>query len=318
MATAGVDPRIGTELAGYLIEALAGRGGMGVVYRAHHLHLERRVALKVLVPELADDPGFRERFLRESRVAASIDHKNVIPIYDAGEAEGVLYIAMRYVEGTDLRSLLVNDALVEPGRALAILGQVADALDAAHARGLVHRDVKPANILIAEEPGSQAETQVYVSDFGLTKATGSGPSLTATGQFVGTIDYASPEQIQGVKVDGRGDQYSLACVLQECLTGEPPFVRDSQLALLFAHVTDPPPPASERRPELPAALDAVLGKGLAKDPADRYESCRELVTAARRDARHRERRSTTSSASVHVRRAEAAGAGVGCSWPRPP
>jgi YVTN family beta-propeller protein len=279
VAQTGVDPRIGTELAGYRIDALAGRGGMGVVYRAHHLHLDRRVALKVLVPELAEDEGFRERFLRESRVAASLDHQSVIPIYDAGEAEGVLYIAMRYVEGTDLRSLLVSEDRLAPRRALAIIGQVAGALDAAHARGLVHRDVKPANILIAEEPGE--ELQVYLSDFGLTKATGSGPSLTGTGQFVGTVDYASPEQIQGEQVDGRADQYALACVLQECLAGEPPFVRDSQLALLFAHVTDDPTPASSRHPELPVELDAVLGKALAKDPAERYASCRELVAAAR-------------------------------------
>jgi YVTN family beta-propeller protein len=279
VAKAGLDPRISTELAGYRIDALAGRGGMGVVYRAHHLHLDRRVALKVLVPELAEDEGFRERFLRESRVAASIDHRGVIPIYDAGEAEGVLYIAMRYVDGTDLRSLLTGAGQLEPQRALAIVGQVAGALDAAHARGLVHRDVKPANILIAEEAGE--EIQVYLSDFGLTKATGSGPSLTGTGQFVGTVEYAAPEQIEGQPLDGRSDQYSLACVLQECLAGEPPFVRESQLAMLFAHVTDAPTPPSSQRPELPVELDSVLGKGLAKDPADRYGSCRELVTAAR-------------------------------------
>ena len=279
----GTDARVGTELAGYRIEALIGRGGMGVVYRAEDLRLQRKVALKLLPPELSGDESFRERFIRESRLAASLDHQNIIPIYDAGEAEGVLYIAMRYVEGTDLKTLVQRGGALEPARALSVLGQVASALDAAHARGLVHRDVKPANILLATEPGSETADHVYLSDFGLTKATGSGTRLTQTGQFVGTIDYVPPEQIQGGEVDGRGDLYSLGCVLYECLTGETPFRRDSEVAVLWAHVQDEMPPVTSRRADLPPGLDAVLGKALAKNPDDRYASCRDLVAAARRE-----------------------------------
>jgi YVTN family beta-propeller protein len=278
---AGTDHRVGTVLGGYLIEAQAGRGGMGVVYRAEDVRLRRKVALKLLSPELAQDEGFRERFLRESRLAASLDHQNIVPIFDAGETEGVLYIAMRYVEGTDLRALLRQHGSLDPRRALAIAAQVASALDAAHTRGLVHRDVKPANILIAEEPGSEEAEHVYLSDFGLTKATGSGTRLTATGQFVGTIDYVSPEQIKGEEVDARSDLYSLGCVLYECLTEHVPYERDSEVAVMWAHVQDQPPPVSARRPELPYGVDAVLAKALAKDPAARYATCRELIAAAR-------------------------------------
>ena len=282
-STAGTDPRVGTELAGYRIEALVGRGGMGVVYRAEDVRLQRKVALKLLAPELSGDESFRERFLRESRLAASLDHQNIVPIYDAGEAESVLYIAMRYVEGTDLKTLLQREGALEPRRALGIMGQVASALDAAHSRGLVHRDVKPANILLVTEPGSETAEHVYLSDFGLTKATGSGTRLTQTGQFVGTIDYVPPEQIQGREVGGRGDLYSLACVLYECLIGETPHRRDSEVAVLWAHVQEEALPVTSRQPDLPPGLDAVLAMGLAKSPDDRYASCRDLVAAARRE-----------------------------------
>jgi YVTN family beta-propeller protein len=283
VSRAATDPRIGTELGGYLIESLVGRGGMGVVYLAQDLRLERKVALKLLPPELSADESFRDRFLRESRIAASLDHRSIVPIYDAGEIEGVLFIAMRYVEGTDLRTLLRRHGRLEPPRALAIAAQVASALDAAHARGLVHRDVKPANILVAEEAGSEEGDHVYLSDFGLTKATGSGTRLTTTGQLVGTIDYVPPEQITGGEVDGRGDQYALTCVLYECLTGEPPYPRDSEVAVLWAHVQDEPPRATDRDDGLPEGLDAVLARGIAKTPADRYSTCRELVASARRE-----------------------------------
>jgi serine/threonine-protein kinase len=268
-----VDTRIGTELAGYKVETLVGRGGMGTVYLAEHLRLRRRVALKLLLPELSEDERFRVRFLRESELAASLDHPNVIPIYDAGEADGLLYLAMRYVEGDDLRAVLDRERRLEPHRALALVRQVAGALDAAHARGLVHRDVKPANVLLDGDHG-------YLCDFGLTKMVSSISGLTGTGQFIGTIDYVAPEQIQGNLVDGRTDLYSLACLLYECLTGVVPFKRDSEVAVLWAHVQAPPPAVSDKRSDIPQALDAVLAKGLAKNPDERYAACRDFVQAA--------------------------------------
>ena len=266
------DPRIGTELAGYRIEALLGRGGMAAVYLATHLLLKRKVALKLLAPELGEDELFRGRFLRESELAASLDHPNVIPIYDAGEAEGLLYLAMRHVEGTDLAKLLEREGRIDPGRALELLGGVAEALDAAHARGLVHRDVKPGNVLIAADP----DDRVYLADFGLTKSTDD-RGLTQTGHFVGTADYVAPEQIAGKPAGAAADVYALGCVLFECLTGEPPFRRESFVATLYGHVNDPVPSVSERDPGLPAAIDAVVARALAKEPEHRQASCRELV-----------------------------------------
>ncbi len=269
---------IGTVLVGYRIEALLGRGGMSVVYRAEDLRLKRKVALKLLAPQLAEDERFRERFLRESELAASIDHPHVIPIYEAGEADGQLYIAMRYVEGTDLKALLRKEGALEPKRALALLEQVADALDAAHQRGLVHRDVKPGNVLIAAR---ERREHCYLSDFGLTKQTSSESGLTQSGQFVGTAEYIAPEQIERGPVDGRTDIYSLGCVLYECLTGEVPYPGERLMAVLWAHVNEPSPSASEHNPELPAQVDAMLAKALAKSPEERYSSCGELVEAAR-------------------------------------
>jgi YVTN family beta-propeller protein len=269
------DTRIGTELRGYRIESLLGRGGMSVVYLAEHLRLGRKVALKLLTPELAENQSFRERFLRESRLAASIDHPNIIPVYDADEADGVLYIAMRFVEGTDLKVLLRREGRLQPSRAAAILRQVADALDVAHERGLVHRDVKPANVLIARRGGHD---HCYLSDFGLTKQAASISGLTGTGQLVGTVDYAAPEQIKGDPVDTRADVYSLGCVLYECLTGFAPYRRDTEMAVLWAHVQEPPPTLSAERPEL-RALDPVLAKAMAKLPDDRFSSAGELSDA---------------------------------------
>jgi hypothetical protein len=275
------DARIGSELAGYRIEVAIGRGGMGVVYRAEQLRLGRKVALKLLAPELAENQGFRARFEHESRLAAALDHPNIVPLFEAGEADGLLFISMRYVEGTDLRALLSKHGRLEPERALAIAAQVGSALDAAHMRGLVHRDVKPGNILIAEGAAPGVPEHCYLTDFGLTKDTSSPVELTATGTFVGTIDYIAPEQIEGAKPDGRGDQYALACVLFECLTGHPPFPRDEEISVMWAHLQDEPPTVTAARPELAPAVDAVIAQALSKAPKARYATCSAMVAAAR-------------------------------------
>jgi len=272
-------PRIGTEFAGYRIDSLIGRGGMSVVYRAENPRLGNMVALKLLSSELADDETFRERFVRESRLAAGLNHPNIIPIYDAGAFDGVLYIAMRYVEGSDLKQLIRTRGGLAPEQAVAILAQVARALDAAHRRGLVHRDVKPANILVeGDEDGNSSHA--YLADFGLMKHPASRTGLTATGQFMGTIDYVAPEQIEGREVDARTDEYSLGCVLYECLTGRVPFVKDADVAVMWAHMNEAPERVSVLRPGIPAALDAVIAKALSKAPDDRYQTCSEMVAAA--------------------------------------
>ena len=275
-----VVPRIGTEFAGYRIEALLGRGGMSVVYRAENVRLGNKVALKLLAESLADDESFRERFVRESRTAATLNHPNIVTIYDAGDREGVLYIAMRWVQ-EDLRAHLRREGPLAPDHALAVVAQVGSALDAAHARGLLHRDVKPANILL-EPSGSGAPPIAYLADFGLTKHLESRSGITASGQFVGTIDYMSPEQIEGREVDARTDIYSLGCVIFESLAGATPFRRETEVAVLWAHMRENPPPLSEVRPDLPREVDEVLAKAMAKSPDDRYRSCRELVTNLRR------------------------------------
>jgi serine/threonine protein kinase len=265
----------GTEFAGHLIDTVAGRGGMGVVYRATQVALERVVALKLIVPELADDPGLRERFERESRIAASIDHPNVLPLYYAGEHDGVLYQAMRYVDGTDLRTMIRANGPLPPERAIPIITQVAAALDAAHARGLVHRDVKPANVMLGV--GDHA----YLSDFGLTRRTKSQDAWTHGGSVVGTFDYVSPEQIRGARVDARADVYSLGGLLFTALSGQVPFPRENDEARLWAHMHAAPPKLSMRSPGLPPALDPVIERALAKRPEDRYPSAGDLARAAR-------------------------------------
>src|SRR3954468_10445651 len=267
---------IGTTLGGYRIEQIAGRGGMGVVYIAEQLALGRRVALKVISPELADDPGFRERFKHESRIAASIDHPNVIAVYEAGEVDGLLFLSMRYVEGTDLRELIRDTGRVPTARVAHIVTQVAAALDAAHARGLVHRDVKPANVLIAAGEADHA----YLTDFGLTKHLASASGLTNTGQWVGTADYVAPEQIQGETIDARTDVYALGCMLFQMLTGEVPFPRDSQVAKIYAHLSEPPPHLDYASLGLPAELNDVVRRAMAKAPADRFQSAGDLGRAA--------------------------------------
>ncbi|MFB7507362.1 serine/threonine-protein kinase [Streptomyces broussonetiae] len=272
---------IGRRVANYLVESEVGRGGMAVVFRARDLRLDRTVALKLLAPELARNDTFRQRFTHESQVAAAIDHPHIVPVFDAGETDGVLYIAMRYVSGSDLRHLLDERGALALPDAIRIAAQVASALDAAHEHGLVHRDVKPGNILIAEGTDSDHPEHVYLTDFGLTKKSLSLTGFTSVGQFVGTLDYVAPEQISGRPVDGRCDVYGLACVVHETVTGRPPFQRDDDMALLWAHQYDEPPPPSTVRPGLPAAVDAVFARALAKSPDDRHDTCLAFVAELR-------------------------------------
>jgi hypothetical protein len=298
---------IGSVFAGHRIDAVAGRGGMGVVYVATHLALNRRVALKLITPDLAADEGFRERFKQESMTAASIDHPNVIPIYHAGEEDGKLYITMRYVEGTDLRQMITERGKIPPGDAARIISEVAAALDAAHARGLVHRDVKPANVLM----GSSG--QAYLTDFGLTKHAGSASGLTKTGMFVGTLDYIAPEQLQGGEVDARVDVYALGCVLYQTLTGNVPFPRDTEPAKIWAHMQEPPPSVAPH-PDVPDQFEEVIRRAMAKKPEDRYPSAGDLGRAALAAA---EARDVTVAGERSVATGDAAPSGV-TAVPLPP
>jgi DNA-binding beta-propeller fold protein YncE/tRNA A-37 threonylcarbamoyl transferase component Bud32 len=272
---------VGSQIAGYRLEEQIGRGGMAVVFRAYDARLDRHVALKILSPRLALDDAFRHRFIRESRAAAAVDHPNIIPVFDAGETSGVLFIAMRFVHGRDLRTLLDRTGPLPPARASDIITQVASALDAAHARGLVHRDVKPANMLLDEDAGGERRDHVYLSDFGLTKHSLSDTGITSQGQVLGTLDYIAPEQIEGRAVDGRTDLYALACGAFELLSGAPPFKRSGGLAVVWAQLSEPPPPLTVRRPELPPAVDDVLARAMAKAPADRFARCGEFAAALR-------------------------------------
>jgi serine/threonine protein kinase len=269
--TEGLAPGVGEAFGSYTIESPLGRGGMGAVYLATHARLDRKVALKVIAPELAHDEAFRARFLRETQLAASLEHPNVIPIYDAGEIDGVLYLSMRYVRGPSLRMLLRERGALSVPETLAIARQIGGALDAAHAAGLVHRDVKPANVLLTES-GEEA----FLCDFGLAKRRDS-QGLTQTGSFLGTADYAAPEQIEGRVVDGRADVYSLGCVLFHCLAGRAPFAGDTEYAVLHAHVAEAPTTLSSLKPDLPQTLDAVLLKAMAKEPDGRYATAGALA-----------------------------------------
>jgi Protein kinase domain len=269
--------RAGSVLAGYRLEAQVGSGGMAVVFRARDQRLNRLVALKILAPTVAADAAFRRRFIAESRAAAAVDDPHVIPVHEAGEASGVLFIAMRFVTGGDLRRVLEREGALPARRAAEFISPVASALDAAHRAGLVHRDVKPANILVDASP--DRPDHVYLSDFGVSK--GALSLVSVTGQFVGTPGYSAPEQIQGRAVDGRADQYALACVAYQLLTGSVPFERDQPMAVMLAHLSEPPPSLAERRPGLPAAADQVLAKALAKVPEKRYASCRGFADALR-------------------------------------
>jgi len=274
---AGLTP--GAMVAGYHLESRIGAGGMAVVFRARDETLGRTVALKVLTPTLAGDGEFRERFIRESRAAAAVDHPHIIPVYGAGEADGILYLAMRYVSGGDLRSVMYREGPLPAERAAFFLSPVASALDAAHAAGLVHRDVKPANVLVDTSPGRP--DHLYLSDFGLAKGATSMTGLTGTGQFLGTADYAAPEQISGGRAYAQTDQYALACVAFTMLTGALPFARNEPMAVLWAHLNDPPPSATAHRFDLSPVVDQVLGRALAKNPAARYPSCGAFADALR-------------------------------------
>src|SRR3954454_20687606 len=263
----------GSTFANHLIRGVAGRGGMGIVYRALHLPLEREVALKVLAAEVSALPEYRTRFRREFRAAASIQHPNVIPIFHAGEADGRLYVTMRYVDGTDLGRMLAGGARLVPGEAVGLIAQVAGALAAAHALGIVHRDVKPANVLVAGE-------QAVLTDFGLMKNLLSDTQVTQTGSFIGTFDYAAPEQLREEAVDARTDVYGLGCVLYHALTGRVPYPFETAAAKMLAHLETAPPVPSDSAPELPDALDDVVARAMAKDPDDRFPSAGDLGRAA--------------------------------------
>ncbi|MFJ8011097.1 serine/threonine-protein kinase [Streptomyces sp. NPDC096339] len=274
----------GRRIASYQLEREIGQGDMSLVYRAEDLLLNRTVALKLIAPELARDDSFRRRFTHEVREVASIDHPHIVPIYDVGEAEGVLYVAMRYIPGPNLGTLVREAGPLSVQTALRIAAQVASALDVAHEHHLVHRNVQPGNILVDTGPDRGHPEHAYLTDFGSTRRTPALTGFTTAGEFAGTLDYTAPEQISGRPVDGRSDLYSLACVVYETLTGGPPFERDEDLPLLWAHLYDQPPPLTGRRPEIAPATDEVLAKALAKAPEDRYDSCLEFVAAMRRVA----------------------------------
>jgi serine/threonine protein kinase len=271
------DLSAGDEFAGYRIERRLGRGGMGILYLAVEPGLERRVALKLIAPEAAADEVFAKRFAEESRIAASIEHPNVVPIYAAGEEDGVPYIAMRYVSGLDLSRRLADEGRMEPERAAALIAQLADGLDAIHAVGLIHRDVKPANVLLSGEQGSE---HAYITDFGVARNVATESGLTQTGRFVGTLDYVAPEQISGGAVDARVDVYALGCLLFKLLTGEVPFPREGEAARLYAHLNDPPPAPSLYAPGGGMALDDVVVRAMSKQPQDRFPSAGDLGRAA--------------------------------------
>jgi DNA-binding NarL/FixJ family response regulator len=268
---------IGSTFAGHRIDAIAGRGGMGVVYRATDLTLDRPVALKLLVPSLARDPVFRARFERECRLAAALDHPHVVQIFHAGAERGALYLTMRYIDGTDLRSLLAEERRLEPSRAVKLVAQVAAALTEAHRHGLVHRDVKPANVLIATRDGNE---HAFLTDFGITMDRVGTTNLTKTGFAVGTADYMAPEQAQGVDVDSRADIYALGCILYRALTGAVLYDKDSDVEKLWAHIHEPPPALLDLRPELPPSLGDAVERALAKAPGDRQQTAGELAREA--------------------------------------
>jgi DNA-binding NarL/FixJ family response regulator len=273
------EPEVGSTFAGHRIDGVAGRGAMGVVLRATDLVLDRRVALKLIAPLYARDPIFRARFERECRIAAGLDHPNVVPIFHAGEERGQLYVTMRYIEGTDLKALIARERWLDPARAVAIVAQVAAALDEAHAHGLVHRDIKPANVLLAERAGGE---HAFLTDFGVSKQrTADDPALTGTGMAIGSVDYMAPEQAEVAPVDARTDVYALGCVLFHAVTGSVPFIRGNDLERMWAHVHEMPPAPTSIDKRLPPALDDVLARALAKRPDDRFQSAGELARAAR-------------------------------------
>jgi serine/threonine-protein kinase len=268
---------VGATFADHEIVAIAGRGAMGVVYRARHPKLGRDVALKVIAPELSEDREFRIRFRREYQAEASIRHPNVVRVYGAGAKDGRLYVTMQYIEGSDLASVLKRERL-SPAAAARLIAQVADALDAAHARGIVHRDVKPANVLIEGEGDAM---HCILTDFGLMKNVSSAAEpLTRAGSFLGSCDYAAPEQLLGERIDARVDVYALGCMLYQAVTGVVPFPRPVSAATMLAHMDEAPPVVSEQNPDAPRALDDVVRTAMAKDPEERYPTAGALGRAA--------------------------------------
>jgi serine/threonine protein kinase len=267
----------GSQFAGYEIEGVVGLGGAGILYRARQLRLDRPVALKLVEPDLARDPVVRERLRREARAVASLEHPNVVPLYEAGEEAGTIYIASRWVEGTELGTLIRNDGPLDPKRAARVGAQIAAALETAHDKGLVHRDIKPSNVILT------AEGHAYVTDFGLVKRAETAPGLTRADQMLGTVDYVAPEQIEGNEADARSDVYSLGCVLYEMLTGEAPFAQQrGAMAKMWAQVNAEPRPLRERRPDVPTPLEDVIRRAMAKDPDARPTAAalRDSVLAA--------------------------------------
>jgi serine/threonine protein kinase len=270
----------GAAFADYVIDREFGRGGMSIVYRARERMPDRYVALKVLASELAHDDTFRKPFLAEPNLAAAIGHPNIIPIFDSGEAEGCLFMAMPLIDNGDLDSLIRREGWLRVGRTAAIISQAARGLHAAHSQGLVHRDIKPANLLLSLFDPIVDEEHVYLADFGLAKRTEAGPRFRRE-SFMGTREYAAPEQIRGKRVDARTDVYALGCVIHECLTGVPPFADEDPDELVTAHLEREPPPVTARRPDLGPGIDAVVAKALAKDPDDRFDSAPALAAALR-------------------------------------
>jgi Protein kinase domain len=282
----------GTQLAGYKIDGILGQGGMGVVYEATQVTLNRKVALKVLAPHLSDDVLFRERFRREGQLQAGLDHPHIVTVHEAGDSDEGVFIAMQLIRGPNLKDMIVSREL-DPGRTIRILTPIAEALDDAHEGGLIHRDIKPQNILVA------GRDHAFLADFGLTKGPGE-KSLTRTGQFVGTFDYISPEQVKGERATHQSDVYALAAVLYECLTGIVPFPKDSEAAVLYAQMAEPPPKVTDQRPELSVSLDQVIEKGMAKDPAERYDTCGQLFLETRRSFTQRTRAAFTPPRPLEV------------------
>lgn len=272
------DRRVGQRFGDYLIEAVIGRGGMGVVFRASQVVTGDVVALKLMAPDLADNAVFRDRFVREAEAGPNLVHPNIVRVLESGEADGELYIAMELIDGTDLKGLIQQEGSLDPKRALSIFRQAANALDAAHESGMVHRDVKPQNILVIPRTSSQGVDKVYLTDFGLVRPVASESSATRTGQVFGSVPYMAPELIEGIPADGRADVYALACVVYEALTGSIPFERDNEVSAVWAHIHEDPPMLSDKRRDLPGGLNDVVFRAMSKHPDDRYLTCGEFVT----------------------------------------
>ncbi|WP_280198412.1 serine/threonine-protein kinase [Nocardia cyriacigeorgica] len=267
--------REGEVFAGYTIDRQLGRGGMGAVYLARHPRLPRRIALKLLNEELFSDKELRARFEREADLVAQLDHPNLVTVYDRGADDGRLWISMHYVDGVDAAT--VDPHALPPQRAVQIVAETAKALDFAHSRGVLHRDVKPANILLAN--GGNGQERVFLTDFGIARIADEANRLTQTGTFTATLAYASPEQLTGADMDGRSDQYSLACTLYWLLAGSAPYESTHPATVIQGHLQRQPPPVSTARAGLPPSLDAVLARAMAKRPADRFASCSEFAEA---------------------------------------